>query len=369
MGTQATLVYTVKAVGTSSALIQPFVAAAPIPRDVLTALGLRILSDSITAGGVNPVVRTVVLGFGPSAAAVVAPQLESGHIVGTGVTGGGNDYIAPPIVRANNNDRTIPLVKVVNANAVELRPPNDDAIFESWLSVHDVTIAAPGAGYIGPTTCAFLGGLPPAGFDFLEGAVRYINIADPGRGYPANAQLTFLGGDPIKPAQGVVTFDPITGAVTSVVITDMGLGYQSTPQPVLICPFGSAQPTRAAKLFAAMAEGRPAQGTVTVVGNQVTGIVVTDAGDGYIEPPDFAIYDPAGFGAVADQPHMRVGRVDVIDPGGFYGPSTTLTVTPVFEDYFPPPNSNQSGPFFQLLQATIQQFAISPVVSATPVVA
>ena len=372
MGTQATLVYTVKAVGTSSALIQPFVAAAPIPRDVLTALGLRVLSDTISAPAVNPVVRTVVLGFGPSAPAVLhlPTFIANGGIKGVSIAAKGNDFIVPPIIRADDNDRTIPLFKMVDASRVNLRPVNENANLESWLDVHDVTILAPGGGYVGPTTCAFLGGLPPAGFDFTGrgGAVRYINVADPGFGYPIASVLAFLGGNPVKPAQGVVTFDPITGAVKSIVVTDMGLGYQSVPQPVIICPLGG-QPRRAAELFAAMAEGRPAQGTVTVVGNQVTGIVVTDAGDNYVEPPDVAIYDPAGLGALADQPHMEVGRVDVIDPGAFYGPNTTFTVTPAFEDYFPPPNSNQAEPFFQLLQATIQQFAITPVVSTAPVVA
>lgn len=370
MGTQATLVYTVKAVGTKSTVIQPFVAVAPIPREVLTALGLRVLSDSISLPAVNPVVRTIVLGFGPSIAAVVAPQIQEGHIIGMGLTGGGNDYVVPPIIRANNNDRTVPLVEMVNASPIALRPPGHDAIFDSWLNVHDVSVTAPGAGY-GAATCAFLGGLPPAGRDFSQrgGAVRYINIADPGRGYPSNAVLTFLGGgNPTIQAQGVVTFDPNTGAVSSISITNMGSGYTSIPEPVLVCPLGSAQPTREAKLFAAMAEGRPAQATVTVALGQVTGIAMVDSGDNYVEAPDVPIYDPAGLGAIVEA-HMQLGRVDVIDPGSYYGPLTTISVTPAFQDYFPPPNANQDGPFWQLMQGIIQKYALSPVVSAAPVIA
>src|SRR5882672_1518009 len=77
MGTQVTLVYKIQALGISSTKIQPFVASAPIPLDVLQALGLRILSDTISIPAVNPVVRTIILGFEPSAAALVNPPILS----------------------------------------------------------------------------------------------------------------------------------------------------------------------------------------------------------------------------------------------------------------------------------------------------
>jgi hypothetical protein len=60
MGVQATLVYTIEALGISSAKLQPFVASAPIPADILQALGLRVISDAISAPAVNPIVRTIV---------------------------------------------------------------------------------------------------------------------------------------------------------------------------------------------------------------------------------------------------------------------------------------------------------------------
>jgi len=391
MGTQVTLVYTVQALGISSTKIQPFIASAPIPPDILQALGLRIISDSITIPAVNPIVRTIVLGFEPSVAALLNPPTITNtsriQQVTVDVANRGRDFILPPIIRANNNQRE-PLAPIVNGNVVPRRPTQRDALFRAYMAAYETALDTGGAGYTASTTrITWLGGLPPAGFNFdtrkggRGGAVRYINIADPGEGYdPATAILNIQGGGPEGnsppiPAQGILQLDA-RGRVQSITIVDMGRVYESVPDVFITTTTGIA-PRRPAKLFAVMAEGLPAQGVVTVgagPGFPITAITVTDPGDNYVTVPSILIRDTGvapGTGATAHA-RMGLGRIDTIAEGEGYFPGTTFTITPQFEEFFPPVTGNtqaQAEAFFQFLQGTIQQIAITPVTSATPLVA
>jgi hypothetical protein len=399
MGTQATLVYRVVALGTTVAKLQPFVASAPIPPEILQAFGLRVISDNTPVA--NPIVRTIVLSFDPSAAALVIPPVISNtgrfQEVFVDVANSGRDYILPPIIRANNNARTLPLVDVVEGNQIIQRPVGADAIFKAYMAVYAAEILTPGSGYtLATTTVTFLGGLPPANFnfDFREvdpttetsiprnfrgGCVRYINIADPGEGYdPATVQLNIQGGGPngntpAIPAQGILVLDA-AGRVRSITITDMGSQYVATPDVVLTTTTGIA-PRKPAKLYAVMAEGRPARGTVIVgagPGFPITGITITDFGDNYVTVPEIRIFDSgAGVGATA-RARMGLGRIDTIDPGEFYLQGTTLAITPGFQEFFPTIAGSpqaQAAMFFKLLEGAISQLAITPLASDTPLVA
>lgn len=395
MGTQVTLVYKIAAVGTTIANLFPFVSSAPIPPEVLQAFGLRVLSDGTTAA--NPLIRTIVLGFDPSMTALINPLevTSTGHIQSAvvDVVNSGLDYILPPFVRADNNARSEPLFKIADGVKVNLRSTQSDAILQAYMACYGAKIVDGGGGYgLFPVDVAFLGGLPPAGFDFdfrkvdpttetsvprnfRGGCVRYINIANPGRGYPIDSQLSIQGGGPTGipaiEAKGILTLDA-KGSVKSIAIMNMGSGYVSVPQVVITSPSGT-QPKEVAKLFAVMAEGRPAQGFATVALAAVTAVTVTDPGDNYVTVPTISIVEQVNLNAsaVADG-RMGLGRIDVIAPGAAYLPGTTATATPAFQNYFPTVPGDpqaQAAMFFKFLQGAIQQIAITPLTSDPPLVA
>jgi hypothetical protein len=387
MGTQVTLVYTIEALGISFTKLTPFVANAPIPLDVLQALGLRVITDTTPVN--NPIVRTIVLGFEPSAAALVNTPIISNtsniEKVTVDVANRGRDYILPPIIRANNDARE-PLSEIVQGNVINKRPRNRDALFKAFMAAYEAAVDTAGTGYVAATTkVTWLGGLPPANavFDTRRGgrggAVRYVNIADPGRGYnPATAVLNIQGGGPdgdTPPiaAKATITFD-VVGGVKSITIFDMGSGYEKVPD-VFITTTDGKGPTRPAKLFAVMAEGRPAQGFATIDVNPPNGVLaitVTDPGDNYVTVPTILIRDSGGGTGATAHARMGLGRIDTIDQGVGYFPGTTFSITPQFEEMFPPDPTNpqaQAAAFFQFLQGTISQFAITPLDSSTPLVA
>lgn len=379
MGTQVTLVYNVTAIGQTPAIMKPFVANAPIPPDVLAALGLRVISD--VTGVLNPIVRTIVLGFDPSAPALTLAAIISNtgnfEIQPVDPANRGLDFILPPIVRVNNNAR-VPSPP---------RATQVDALLRSFLQVQQAHLDLAGTGYVAPVNVAFLGGLPPAGrhFDARKGGrggcVRYVNIKNPGRGYPVGSTVTIQGGGPngttpAIPAKATLVLAASgSGVIRSIAITDMGSGYVAVPQVIITTPAGSAQPAVIAEIFAVMAEGRPAQGTAIINAappHVLTGITVTDAGDNYISVPDILITGVGGGTGAAFTAQMGLGRIDTISQGKGYLPGTTVTITSAFQEAFPggPPGSQiQAAAFFRFLEETIGLAALTPVDSTTPLVA
>jgi len=379
MGTQVTLVYNVTALGQTAAIMKPFVVAAPIPPDVLAALGLRVISDA--TGVVNPIVRTIVLGFDPSVAPIMPPSVitNTGNFESIAVdpANPGLDFILPPIVRVNNNAR-VPSPP---------RATQVDALLRSFLNVQKAKLDLAGTGYVAPVTVAFLGGLPPAGrhFDARKGGrggcVRYVNIKNPGRGYPSGSTVTIQGGGPngttpLIPAKATLVLAASgSGVIRSIAITDMGSGYVSVPQVIITTPAGSARPAVIAEIFAVMAEGRPAQGTAVINAappHVLTGITVTDTGDNYVSVPDILITGIGGGSGAAFTAQMGLGRIDTISEGKGYLPGTTVTITSAFKDAFPDVPGNpqvQATAFFRFLEETIGLAALTPVDSATPLVA
>lgn len=371
MGVQVTLVYNITAIGQTAVIMRPFVVAAPIPLDVLAAFGLRIVSD--VTGVANPIIRTIILAFDPTAAAVVLPPVISNtnRIEAAAVDPAfpGVDYILPPGVAPTNTFRTPALD----------RKTTDEAILKAFMAVTSVSIPTAGGGYTAATTTAhFLGGLPPANSNFAAGCVRYINIVKRGRGYPVGSVVVFGGGGPngaapTKAAEATLVLNA-RGSIVSIAITDMGEGYQSPPS-VTISNVGGVPLLEVAELYAAMAEGRPAKGTVTVgagPGFIVTGVTITDRGDNYVSVPDMVITDSgAGLGATAIA-RMGLGRIDVIKQGKGYLIGTTIIVTPAFQLLFPTIGSDpqaQAAMFFRFLEAQVGITATTPVDSTAPLVA
>src|SRR5574341_453645 len=394
----ATLTYNSVARGVTAAALTTRMAAAVLPRDVLIALGLRVTADA-TAGA--PIVtRTITVSFIPSIVAGATPVVTNeGRIASMLVAPAGLDYILPPHVTiVDPNRRLFP--PSIQSHTDGLPPGGPDTIpgnlatFRSFLNVGATTLVAGGAGYSATPLVGFIGGLPPANRLGLvpeasigktdltlpptgavtTGCVRSVAIKDSGLGYPAGTTVTFEGGGVgvnFRPAQGVVTLSPSgSGRILAVTITEMGSGYTSVPEVVFRPPgTNPTPPRRIAKAFAAMAQGRPATATATVLAGVITALVITDNGDGYVEPPLIVITDPTGTNASAFA-RMGVGRIDVICPGTGYSvtglTSANVPITPQFKRNFPDA-SDQRAPLWKLFEKLIQATAITPVNSGAPV--
>lgn len=350
MGTQVRLVYHVPVIGSNAAAMAAAIGAVPVPLDILQALGLRVTADAAPVA--NPVVRTIDLSFVPSAPAAATPVLnEKGEVQAIALGGDGLDYVVPPIATLADPNRQ----------------PGRTAVLAARLHVSQVAIDAPGAGYTAATVCHFLGGLPPAPRRGPQ-VLRSVNIKNGGRGYPAGSTVQVVG-DCVRPAEIVTTFNA-AGSITAVVVVDMGEGYQKTPELIVNVPMGQPAPRVRAELFAMMAGGRPARGTVNIVAGGVNAIVVTDPGDGYVTPPAVLITDPGGGANAAAHSRMGVGRIDVMSPGQYYTPAATVVITPWFQTVFPPVlgNASQRAPFWSLMQPALARAGITPVTSDPPVV-
>lgn len=366
MSSTVTLKYNSFPLGVPAATLQARMAAPLLPRDVLIALGVRVVTDQTVPG--NPTKRTVLLSFIPSAVAAVVPTVSNdGRITAVNVTAPGLDYVLPPLVTINDPGRR------TSPPGSSDQTPGVLATFNSRLLVGNTTQVAQGVNYSATPNVAFMGGLPPASkiSAATPGCVRYVNIptGQEGLGYPANTEVHFYGGNPIKPAAGIVQLSP-SGQILGVVMTDMGSGYQEVPKVVFSAPAPPVlqiPPPKIAQGFAIMAQGRPAQATANVLVGAITGLVITDNGDNYVEPPVIMITDPNGSGADYTA-RMGVGRVDVICPGRGYTAAAACVLTPAFKTYFPD-NSDQRAPFWRLFEALIASRALTPVNSETPLLA
>jgi hypothetical protein len=327
----------------------------------LTAASLRVVSDltAVAAGAI--VTRTIVVGFGPTISADATAELDNdGRVKSITVGVPGSGYITPPQVVISDPSKT----------------PGDIFQGRATLMVASVAVDSGGVGYLAPVA-SFLGGLPPAerlgrqkDGTVSFGCVRGVNVKSPGLGYPADTQVVFQGGGEsptLVPAQGRVVLTE-TGRIEKIVIEDMGRGYTSTPSIQFkspSSPLGVAVPKEPARVFAYMAQGTPARGTVTLAGDAVSGITITDPGSNYEEPPDILIRDTAGLGALAHA-LMGLGDVRVISKGRGYTQAATVVVTPAFKVRFPD-SSDQRAPFYRLFESYIGSRANTPIFSRVPV--
>ncbi|MDE3097488.1 MAG: hypothetical protein KGK07_15995 [Chloroflexota bacterium] len=352
MGTQGTLATTVPIVGATQTKLIGLVSAVPLPTALMELLGLRTISDSTPVA--SPIVRSTVFGFNPTANGDGMLVLNSaGEIVRVTPGVPGKDYAVPPLLSVTDTARPASVSSY------------QDAALRAWLGVTDFTVVGGGAGYVAPT-CAFLGGLPPAAYDSPAQCVRYINVIDGGLGYDPGTTVSLADEKYVTiNATGVPIFDAY-GRLLAVQVTDMGEGYKRAPQVRLISTPGM-KPKRPAKAVAVMAAGRPARATVNIALGAVTGLTITDGGDRYVTPPTVGIYDGAGSGAVV-LARMGLSTIDVIRPGKGYTTSAALHVTPLYQAYFSTA-ADQAGPLSRLLDRAVAFAAVTPVLSAAPVIA
>jgi hypothetical protein len=232
MSSQVTCVYRVARGGLSDSALRTAVAAVSVKNsigDVLSTLGLRVISDStVTAGAFA--VRTIVFTWLPSASATMAAATinADGQLNPITVTAPGADYVLPPIALAGGG------------------PPYKNAILRSWLKVVGSTIAAPGSGYSAATFATVIGQLAPSkpnarqaklGLTIVAGAINAVTIADAGSGYVGIPVVTIT--DPgVTPGSGGEV--DLSMGVDEVEVVYPGQGFQSAPTILLLPAFESS---------------------------------------------------------------------------------------------------------------------------------
>lgn len=189
-----------------------------------------------------------------------------------------------------------------------------------------------------------------------DGHIYPPTVTAPGANYVIPPIVTF-GGTAAIDASGVqlkpkarATLKVVSGAVVA-----PGSGYTAPSVKVV----GGLNPSNPL--------ARAATVTLTLGGGgNITGVVVTDSGAGYVSIPRLVITDLTGVGGVLSV-SMGVGAV-VVDFRGEGVASPSVILTPAFKVMFPN-SSNQALPFFDLLTSAIADAVNTPVVADPPVLA
>jgi hypothetical protein len=195
MSTQVTQVYRIAQGGLTPAALAAIVgpASVPTPTDVLTALGARVTSDTVTSPP-GFAVRTIVYSLVPSVNATALSAINADTEVSTiTITNPGDNYVTPPTIILAGGDGGAGITRVAKARA--------------WLKVVSASVLTGGSSYAPNTTASVVGKLAPSKPDAK----------------PAKLNLTIVG-----------------GVVTGVSIADPGVGYVGIPSVVLSDPTGGA---------------------------------------------------------------------------------------------------------------------------------
>jgi hypothetical protein len=359
----ATVEYKVPKGGATAANLAAALSQVPVPASYLASIGCYVETD--TGGVVGPpgatrtlVVNTVAPTPATATASLVPGQSASG-LAGVTITAHGIGYVAPPVPIVLDVAQTVPdwlhnLPAGAGAGAKLL----------AYLGLYAApAIVSGGAAYAASSTIAFVGGMPPGllrnGGEgeptvttrtkdapsntalHLEGCVSGATVTSGGANYSASTTVTVLG--EVDQAHGGILAKAIPviagGVIVGITIIDPGAGYIVAPTLVIQDPTGAGSGAKAVVL---MQHGRPARATLTILGGVITGVVVTDPGDGYIAPPSAVVFDPTGAGSGAvispgpvssgggTPSAMGVSRIDILNAGEGYSPGTTIDVIPLF---------------------------------------
>lgn len=266
MSSTATLSYKAFLGGASAAQVIALMSAVPVPKDALSFLGVRVISDSTVGAG--PVIRTIILGLNPVTPAMATATLIPGDGSGSPVniltvTAPGSGYILPPIVTFTGGRLAeTPQVQAFAGDKMvrqhfSLSPGNPDpenvrdgslnspAHAEARLKVVTATVTAGGSGY-GPSTFILVqGGLARGGRPAVLtptitlGVVTGVVITDPGSGYTSVPNVAVV--DPgATPGSGATI--AVSMGLDLLLLLRPGSGYTSAPTVVLTPYFQSVFP-------------------------------------------------------------------------------------------------------------------------------
>jgi hypothetical protein len=217
----------------------------------------------------------------------------------------------------------------------------------SGSPIDDITVTGAGSGYVLPPIVTFTGGRA-SGVDQANEPIDQPNQQAASLDRPAVAQAYL--------------------SVVGVSIDAAGAGYSAATTATVV---GQVKPGNGGLRVGggSATAGRPAVLALTIVAGNITGVSITDPGDGYVGVPTVVIFDPAvtpgSGGAISVQ--MGVGRIDLLNPGAGYVSAPTVVLTPYFQAAFPL-GSDQAAPFKQLMTTQLEQVLMSPVSAALPVI-
>jgi hypothetical protein len=253
MSSTSTLVYRTFLGGGSAAQVAALMASVPPPKDALSFLGVRVISDTTPVA--SPVVRTLVLGLNPVANGTATCSLMPGDSTGSPidtltVTAPGSGYILPPIVTFTGGRSDEPPHIIARTGPERL---------------HQTIPSGPGI---------------PQPEDILSGALNspaaaeaYLKIVSAavvsgGGGYSPNTFILVQGRLNRKGRQAVLTPTIAAGIITGVTVTDPGSGYTTVPSVAVVDPNVS-----------------PGSGGVVSVSMGLDLLALLRPGGGYTEPP------------------------------------------------------------------------------------
>lgn len=398
-----TFSYTAAQAGAPLGLLAAKVAAVPLPTDVLSVLGLRLVSDNTISG--PPVVRTIEVSAEPSvqatATATVGPDLAGSPITSVSVSGAGQGYILPPVALFADPS-SLPLLEFLQRMLAGTLPAGTGARAQAYLNLASraTFVAAPGTNYDASTTIAFVGGMPfgssrrahppelagampPAGPGMLTSrtsdppaggtCVGSVGILKRGLHYDPTTTVAFLGTPAPggRVAQGVPVFGASKtpgGQIVGVQITDPGAGYILAPDVIFTDPTGAGSDAEATT---SMVRGTPARAHLTIVMGQIAAVTIDSPGDGYVSVPDVVIFDPTGAGSGgAVTLSMGVSRIDVLRGGSGYRSPGVVLLSAYDSNFVPALAKSNPAPAFlplvNLMRAAIESAASTPITASIP---
>lgn len=180
------------------------------------------------------------------------------------------------------------------------------------------------------------------------GAVASVTMTNPGGLYGMPPVLTFAGGNPTNPAQGLASC-----AVGGCVVLLGGTGYTGATIVTFTGPLAPG--------------GVPATGTVTVAFGAVTGIVITNTGGPYLQPPVAVISDTGGGVGAEVVAGLSVAAVVITYKGAGYQAAPAAVFTPLFKQMVPDSagNANQQATLKGWMDGFIANAMKLPFISTT----
>lgn len=178
--------------------------------------------------------------------------------------------------------------------------------------------------------------------------VGSVTMTNPGGLYGAPPVVTFQGGTPAQKAQGFASCQ-----VQGCVVLLGGSGYTGATVVTFRGPLAPG--------------GVPAQGTVTLFGATVTGIVITNPGGPYLQQPDAIISDTGGGMGAEVIAGLGVSGVTVTYGGAGYLAVPVPVFTPRFKQMAPDAggNPNQQATLKGWMDKCIANAMKLPFVSTT----
>lgn len=153
------------------------------------------------------------------------------------------------------------------------------------------------------------------------GVVTGFKITDRGRGYITAPTVTITGGGGAGATATAAIYD---GSLTNASVTAGGSEYPNTPTSSISAVVDAPHHPN----------GTRAEVSLTVAGNQVTAISITNAGSGYTSVPNITINTTRGQGAslaieltAASAGSVEVSWLEIVNAGSGYTSNPTVTIS------------------------------------------